>query len=178
MESTITLTSQSINDHHSDIKTWKHLGPLVEHPTNLPLILSRTPLALLSTSEARHTPSPSPAPAPLTKIATTSIDNLLLLLAALRDHQVVVRFPCPRPARRSTHSRPRRARRVAPLPLLPLETRVPVLTAARSHLSQWGGHGMPGSGGGLGRQSESEQCSAAEAKRPPLRGCCTQTSGI
>ena len=52
---------------------------------------------------------------------------------------------------------------------------------ASSSSSGWAGSARTACQGcrsGLGCQSESEQCSAAEAKRPLLRGCNSQTSGI
>ena len=160
--------------------------------TDLPLVLPGSPL--FSPPQACNPPPTSTAPTPLPRVTTT---HPVQLIPLRQRCQIIVllwsRIPgCwPRPARRSTHSRPRRASTLSPLPpLLLLETQLPVLTMMLCsslvtfvHFDGWAGlaartAACQGCRAGLGCQSESEQCSAAEAKRPPLRGCCSQTSGI
>ena len=98
--------------------------------TDLPLVLPGSPL--FSPPQACNPPPTSTAPTPLPRVTTT---HPVQLIPLRQRSQVIVllwsRIPgCwPRPARRSTHSRPRRASTLSPLPpLLLLETQLPVLT--------------------------------------------------
>ena len=150
--------------------------------TDLPLVLPGSPL--LSPPQARHPPPTSTAATPLPRITPTHPIQLI----PLRSQVIVLLWSrirgWPRPARRSTHSRPRLE--LVPLPpLLLLETQLPVLVLMLcSSLVTFGGWAgcaarHAACQAGLGCQSESEQCSAAEAKRPPFEAAtlCSQTSG-
>ena len=98
--------------------------------TDLPLVLPGSPL--FSPPQACNPPPTSTTPTPLPRVTTT---HPVQLIPLRQRCQIIVllwsRIPgCwPRPARRSTHSRPRRASTLSPLPpLLFLETQLPVLT--------------------------------------------------
>ena len=124
--------------------------------THLPLILPGA--SLFSPPETCHSPSTSSAATPLPRVPTSPVQSLLRI--PFRQSQVIVlfwsRIPGPRPARRSTHSRPRRACTLSPLPLL-LETQVPfptmVLLCHFWERQEWLGglgnpHSMPRVSGG------------------------------
>ena len=143
--------------------------------TNLPLVLPGSPL--LSPPQARHPPPTSTAATPLPRITPTHP----IQLVPLRSQVIVLLWSrirgWPRPARRSTHSRPRLE--LSPLPpLLLCETQLPVLVLmlCSSFLVTFGGWAgcaarHAACQAGLGCQSESEQLFSCRGQAAALRGC-------